>query len=143
MTHVLNITYTLFQHRKIKNQMNRIQFTRKFQFLGNLTNPLQDFIGTHITQFPLLAKFNHPFHWSNFQIHLITFFKLQIPSPMIGIRFWPTIGHLKPVPFTVSLLQSLIYQLGTKKQWLTNLKPSYRGPIPLTIQVFIGSHGNG
>ena len=31
-----------------------------------------------------------------------TFFKLQIPSPMIGIRRLPTIGRLKLVPYDMN-----------------------------------------
>ena len=140
----LGITDTLLQHRNMENLMNRSQFTRKFQFIGNFTNLLQDFIGTHImrTQFLLLAKSNHPFHRWDFQIHLITFFKLLIPSPMIGIRLLPTIGRLQPVPHDMNFFESLIHQIETKKWRLTHFKPSYRIPTPPSIQGFIRSHGN-
>ena len=42
------ITDTLFHHRNMENRMNHSQFTRKFQLISNLTNPLQDFVRTTI-----------------------------------------------------------------------------------------------
>ena len=116
----LGITDTLLKHGNMENRINRSQFTRKIQFIGSLTNSLQDFIWTHITSTELafLSKSNHPFHRQNFKIHFIRFFKLQILSPMIGIRLLLTRGRLRPVPYDMNFLQSLINQIGTKKQGL-------------------------
>ena len=97
----LRINNTLFKHGKMINLMNRSQFTWKFQFIGIFTNPLQDFIESHIarTQLPFLDKSNYLFHWWNTQIHFVTFFKLQISSPIIGIILFLTIGCLQPIRY--------------------------------------------
>ncbi len=74
----LMINDTLLKHGKMENRMNRSQLPKKFQFIANLTNLLQHFIGTHKTrtQLPFITKSNHTFIRQNFQIHLITFCKL-------------------------------------------------------------------
>ena len=128
----------------MEKMINGRQFTWKFQFIGNLTNSFQDFIGTHImtTQVSFLAISKHPFHWLNFQIHFITFLKLQIPSLMIGIRLLPTTGCLQP-PYDIKIIQSVINQIRTEKHSLSHFKPSNRRPTSPTILGFIWIHGNG
>ena len=76
-------------------------------------------------------------------MHLITFLKLQIPSPMIDIRLLLTIGRLRLVCYDMEFIQSLMNQIGTQTRSLTHIKPPYKIPTPPTIQGFIGSHGNG
>ena len=125
--------------------MKRSHFTRQPQFISKLTNNLQDFIGTHITrnQLQFLSESNHPFHRLNYYMHLITFFKLHIPSLMIAIRLLPTIGHLKPVSKAMYFLESLINQIGTKTWSLTHFKQFNMIPTAPTVQGFTRSHGDG
>ena len=59
----------------------------------------------------------------NFEMHLITFFKFKVSSPMIGIRILPTMGCLQPVPFDMKFIQSLRDQMESNKRRLANLKP--------------------
>ena len=62
---------------------------------------------------------------------------------MTGIRLFPIIECLQPVPDEMNFIQSLINQIETKNQRLTNCKPLNNIPTPPTIQGFIRSHGYG
>ena len=97
---------------------------------------------THIpgTKLALLTKSHHPFHGWNFEV--ITYFKFNISSSIVGLRFLLNIGCFQPNPYHPNIFQCLIYYFRFKELRLSYLKKPKQRPIYPTIEWFRRFHGN-